>query len=68
MRSHTQLITSFIFALLVFYLAFNSHAISSDLPKLPPPVSGKYGTPDTPKYFVPPPPFSEDIFPLLRVP
>ncbi len=63
MRSHTQLITSFIFALLVFSLAFSSHAISSDLLKPPPPVSGKYGTPDTPKYFVPPPPFSEDIFP-----
>ena len=63
MRSHTKFTTLLIFALLVSFLAFSSYAISSDLPTPPPPVYGKYGTTDTPKYFVPPPPFSEDIFP-----
>ena len=65
MRSHTQLITSFIFALLVSSLAFSGHAISSDQPK-PQKANIASETPknyETPQYFVPPPPFSEDIFP-----
>jgi hypothetical protein len=64
MSSHTKFITFLIFALLVSFLSLSSHAISSDLPE--PPKNNTAMTPktyETPKYFVPPPPFSEDIFP-----
>jgi hypothetical protein len=63
MSSYTKLITLVAVVLAVSFLSLNSHAISSDLPKPPLQEYGKYGTTDTPKYFVPPPPFSEDIFP-----
>jgi hypothetical protein len=62
MSSHSKLITLIVVALAVSFLSLNSHATSSDLPK-PPQEYGKYGITETPKYFVPPPPFSEDIFP-----
>ena len=65
MHCLTKFITLLIFALLVSFLDFSSHAISSDLPK-PPQDNNTVKTPknyETPKYFVPPPPFSEDIFP-----
>jgi len=64
MSSHTKFLTLLIFTLLVSFLAYSSHAISSDQPN--PPKAAASETPknyDTPKYFVPPPPFSEDIFP-----
>jgi hypothetical protein len=63
MSSHSKLITLVAVALTVSFLSLNSHAISNDLPKPPSQEYGKYGTSETPKYFVPPPPFSEDIFP-----
>jgi hypothetical protein len=63
MSSHSKFITLVAVALVVFFLSYGSQAISSDLPKPTSQKSGKYGTPETPKYFVPPPPFSEDIFP-----
>ena len=65
MSSHSKLITLVAVALAVSFLSLNSHAISNDLPKPPQEYGkyGKYGTSETPKYFVPPPPFSEDIFP-----
>jgi hypothetical protein len=63
MSRHSKLITLVAVVLAVSYLSLNRNAISSDLPKPPPQEYGKYGTTDTPKYFVPPPPFSEDIFP-----
>jgi len=63
MSSHSKFITLVAVALVVFFLSYGSRAISSDLPKPLTQKSGKYGTPETPKYFVPPPPFSEDIFP-----
>ncbi len=65
MSSHNKFITILIITLMVSFLSFNNHAISSDLPKplkeqAISEIPKKY---DTPKYFVPPPPFSEDIFP-----
>lgn len=65
MSSHFKFITLFFFAFLVSFLFFNSNAISSDLPK-PPNDNSEIDTPlqyETPKFFVPPPPFSEGIFP-----
>ncbi len=65
MSSHFKLITLVAVALAVSFLSLSSLAISSDLPK-PPQDNNTAKTPknyDTPKYFVPPPPFSEDIFP-----
>ena len=65
MSSHTKILTLVAVALAVSILSFSSHAISNDLPK-PPKANAASDTPknyDTPKYFVPPPPFSEDIFP-----
>ena len=50
---------------MAFYLSLNSQAISSDDPE-PPEDNVAPETPkdyETPKYFVPPPPFSEGIFP-----
>ena len=64
MHRHTKFITLLIFSLLVFSLVFSSQAISSGHPK--PSKDQAVETPkhyDTPKYFVPPPPFSEDVFP-----
>jgi hypothetical protein len=64
MSSHTKLITLVTIALAISFLSLGDRAISSDsLPRPPHQEYGKYGTTDTPKYFVPPPPFSEDIFP-----
>jgi hypothetical protein len=65
MSSHTKFLTLLIFTLLVSFLAYSSHAISSDHPTLPEdnPASETPTHYETPKYFVPPPPFSEDIFP-----
>ena len=63
MSSHKKSTPILIIALMVSFLSLSSHAISSDSPKPPSQQTGKYGTSDTPKYFVPPPPFSEDIFP-----
>jgi hypothetical protein len=63
MSSHSKLITLVAVALVISFLSLNTNATSSDTPKPPAEKSGKYGTPETPKYFVPPPPFSEDIFP-----
>ena len=65
MSSHIKLIILLIFVLLVSFPSFSSVAISSDHPK-PQTANVESVTPqnyDTPKYFVPPPPFSEDIFP-----
>jgi hypothetical protein len=65
MHNHTKFIALLIFALIVSFLAFNSHAISNDMPN-PPESTKTSNIPKnykTPKYFVPPPPFSEDIFP-----
>jgi hypothetical protein len=65
MGNHFKFITVLIVALLVSSLAFSGHAISSDQPKLPK-ANVASETPknyETPQYFVPPPPFSEDIFP-----
>jgi hypothetical protein len=65
MSSHTKFITLVAVALAISFLSLSSHAISSDLPK-PSQDNNKVKTPknyETPKYFVPPPPFSEDIFP-----
>ena len=63
MSSHKKFTPILIISLMVSFLSLSSHAISSDSPKPPSQETGKYGTSDTPKYFVPPPPFSEDIFP-----
>jgi len=63
MSSHSKLITLVAVALAVSFLSSNSNATNSDLPKPPPQEIGKYGTSGAPRYFVPPPPFSEDIFP-----
>jgi hypothetical protein len=65
MSNHLKLITIIAVAWAVTFLSFGSHAISSDIPK-PPEDANTAKTPknyETPKYFVPPPPFSEDIFP-----
>ena len=65
MSSHSKLITLVAVVLAVSFLSLSSHAISSDSPK-PSKANVASETPenyDTPKYFVPPPPFSEDIFP-----
>jgi hypothetical protein len=65
MSSHSKLITLIAVILAVSFLSSGSNAISSDLPK-PPKANVASETPEnyeTPKYFVPPPPFSEDIFP-----
>ena len=65
MCRHTKFLTVLIFALVAFYLSLNSQAISSDDPE-PPNDNVAPETPkdyETPKYFVPPPPFSEGIFP-----
>ena len=65
MGNHFKFMTIFIFTLLATSLTFSSNAVSSDQPKdLSANIESK--TPknyDTPKFFVPPPPFSEDIFP-----
>jgi len=65
MSRHSKLISLVAVGLAVSFLSLSSLAKSSDLPK-PPKTSVVSETPknyDTPKYFVPPPPFSEDIFP-----
>ena len=65
MISHSKLITLVAVGLAVSFLSISSLAISSDLPKAPK-DNNTVKTPksyETPKYFVPPPPFSEDIFP-----
>jgi hypothetical protein len=65
MSSHSKLITLIAVVLAVSFLSSGSNAISSDHPK-PPKANVASETPEndeTPKYFVPPPPFSEDIFP-----
>ena len=65
MSSHSKLITLVTIALAVSFLSFGSQALSSDVSNLPKNIEISE-TPriyDTPKYFVPPPPFSEDIFP-----
>jgi hypothetical protein len=64
MSSLNKFITRLFIALMISFLSLSSLAISSDLPK--PPQDNTAKTPknyETPKYFVPPPPFSEDIFP-----
>jgi hypothetical protein len=65
MSSHSKLITLIAVVLAVSFLSSGSNAISSDHPN-PPKANVASETPEndeTPKYFVPPPPFSEDIFP-----
>ena len=65
MSSHTKFITLVAVALAVSFLSLSNLAISSDSPR-PPQNNTTAKTPknyETPKYFVPPPPFSEDIFP-----
>jgi hypothetical protein len=65
MDNHFKFITLLIVSLMVSFLSLSSHAISSDVPKAPQ-NHETIKTPqnyETPKYFVPPPPFSEDIFP-----
>jgi len=65
MSSHSKLITLVAVALAVSFLSISNLARSSDLPKAPK-DNNTVKTPkryETPKYFVPPPPFSEDIFP-----
>jgi hypothetical protein len=65
MRSHSKLITLVAVALAVSFLSYGSQAIGSDV-STPPNNLEISETPKdyaTPKYFVPPPPFSEDIFP-----
>jgi len=64
MKSEKQAIVCYLLLFFLFILT-SSTALSSDNPK-PPNDYDTSGTPkdhDTPKYFVPPPPFSEDIFP-----
>jgi len=63
MSSHKKFTPILIISLMVSFLSLSSHAISSDSPKPPSQETGKYGISDTPKYFVPPPPFSEGIYP-----
>ncbi len=65
MSSHWKLITIAAVALMVYFLSLSSHAVSSDSPKPPqnPDTSTAPKNYETPKFFVPPPPFSEDIFP-----
>jgi hypothetical protein len=63
MSNHSKLITILAVTLAVSFLSLNRNAISSDSPKPPSQEFGKYGISETPKFFVPPPPFSEDIFP-----
>ena len=65
MDNHFKFITLLIVLLTVSFLSLSSQAISSDVPKdsrndeiIKTPKNY-----ETPKYFVPPPPFSEDIFP-----
>jgi hypothetical protein len=65
MSNNSKLIILVTVVLAVSLLFLNSLAESNDLPK-PPKDSNITKTPknyETPKYFVPPPPFSEDIFP-----
>jgi hypothetical protein len=65
MANHFKFISLLIVFLMVFFLSLSSHAISIDVLK-PPEKNATAKAPknyDTPKYFVPPPPFSEDIFP-----
>ncbi len=63
MNSHNKFTPILIIVLMLSFLSLSSHAISNDTPKLPSQETGKYGISTTPKYFVPPPPFSEGIFP-----
>jgi hypothetical protein len=65
MANHFKLISLLIVSLMVSFLSLSGHAISSDVLN-PSEKSGTVKAPnnyDTPKFFVPPPPFSEDIFP-----
>jgi hypothetical protein len=65
MKIQAKFIVLPIFALLIFLLTFSTNVISSDNPT-PPKANVVSETPknyETPKFFVPPPPFSEGIFP-----
>jgi len=65
MSNNSKLITLVAVVLAVSILSFNKNAMSSDMPK-PSQDSNIAKTPknyETPEYFVPPPPFSEGIFP-----
>ncbi|MDX1775836.1 MAG: cytochrome c3 family protein [Desulfobulbales bacterium] len=65
MSSHLRFFTLLFSALLVSPLLWHSYAIGSDQPE-PPGERRASETPrhyETPKFFVPPPPFSEGIFP-----
>lgn len=65
MDNHFKFIIVLILSLMVSFLSLSSQAISSDVPKASQ-NDETIKTPknyETPKYFVPPPPFSEDIFP-----
>jgi len=65
MSSHSKFIIVPVLTFLVILVFFSSYGFSSDTAehpeKIQPPASPK--TYDTPKYFVPPPPFSDGIFP-----
>lgn len=66
MSSHAKIKTLLLASLALSLLCFNSFALSSETtsedhgPANAPPPPKNY---ETPKYFVPPPPFSEGIFP-----
>jgi len=65
MSRHLKYAKFVIFALLIFFLTLNGLAYSSNEPK-PPGNHDSSAVPrhyETPEYFVPPPPFSEGIFP-----
>ena len=63
MSSHTKFITLVAVALAVSFLTLSTQALSSESHKAEKPKTSEIPNYDTPKYFVPPPPFSEGIFP-----
>ncbi len=64
MSSHTKFITLVAVALAVSFLTLSTQALSSESHKAEKPKTSEIPKNyDTPKYFVPPPPFSEGIFP-----
>jgi hypothetical protein len=64
MNSLNKFITILIVVLMAFFLSLSTRALSSESHKTEKPKTSKIPKNyETPKYFVPPPPFSEGIFP-----
>ena len=65
MSSQTKFTTFFVSVFLTAFLSLSGHALSSDAskPAVKSNTSKTRKNYETPKYFVPPPPFSEGIFP-----